>query len=206
LFRFLTAGESHGRMLIAVIDGVPAGLNLLAEHINGELARRQKGHGRGGRMKIEQDQVEIISGVRYGRTLGSPISLAIQNKDWQFWSEKMAVEPIETPPTSAEVWVPRPGHADLAGSLKYGHEDMRNVLERASARETAARVAVGAVAKRILEEIGIEIASHVLSIGKIRASPAKLFVHKMKEKAEASSVRCLDSEAEKKMLAAIDAA
>ena len=207
MFRFLTAGESHGQSLTAIVDGVPAGLDLTAEDINRELARRQKGHGRGGRMKIEQDRAQILSGVRYGKTLGSPIALGIVNRDWQSWSEKMAVEPREEgPPKSAEVWVPRPGHADLAGSIKYGHADMRNVLERASARETAARVAVGAVARRILEEIGTQIVSQVVAIGPVRARPVELSWQEIRERTEKSPVRCADPKAEKGMLAAIDAA
>ena len=206
MLRFLTAGESHGRMLIAVIDGVPAGLELTAEQIDRELARRQKGHGRGGRMEIEQDKVRILSGVRHGRTLGSPIALGIANRDWESWSEEMAVEPRKEPSTSAAVWVPRPGHADLAGSIKYGHQDMRGVLERASARETAARTAAGAVAKRILEEVGVEIASHVLAIGAVRARRTTLPLREIRDRSEKSPVRCVDPDAEKEMLAAIDAA
>lgn len=207
LFRFLTAGESHGQMLVAIIDGVPAGMELRAEHIDCELARRQKGHGRGGRMKIEQDRVRILSGVRHGRTLGSPIALEIPNLDWNSWSEKMAVEPHKTDSQPAsEVRVPRPGHADLAGSIKFGHTDIRNVLERASARETAARVAIGAVAKRILEEIGVSIVSHVTAIGSVEAQIRDPLPHDIRELSEKSPVRCLDKTAEKKMLEEIDTA
>jgi len=207
MMRFLTAGESHGQALIAIVDGVPAGLSLTHEHIDRDLARRQKGYGRGGRMKIEQDRAQIVSGVRHGKTLGSPIAISIANRDWESWSDVMAVEPAKDEPgLSAAVTVPRPGHADLAGSIKYGHTDMRNVLERASARETAARVAVGAVAKRILDEIGAEIASHVVAIGQVRAQPTALDVPAIRERSEASPVCCLDPLAEKVMLAAIDAA
>jgi chorismate synthase len=207
LFRFLTAGESHGPSLTAIVDGVPSNLDVTAEYIDLELARRQAGHGRGGRMKIEQDRAQILSGVRRGKTLGSPITLSIANHDWVHWTEKMAIEPREEdPPTSAGVWVPRPGHADLAGRVKYGHTDMRNVLERASARETAARVAVGAVAKRILEEIGMDIVSHVVSIGDIVAENVELSPVEMRLRSEGSPVRCPDPLAEAKMLAAIDAA
>ena len=155
-FRFLTAGESHGEALTAVIDGVPAGLGLTEEHLNADLARRQRGYGRGGRMKIEQDRAHISSGVRWGVTLGSPITLTIQNRDWENWKQTMAVDepPAGAPPKA--ITRPRPGHADLAGAMKYGHRDIRNVLERSSARETTARVAVAGVAKRLLGEFGID--------------------------------------------------
>ncbi|MBI2842338.1 MAG: chorismate synthase [Armatimonadetes bacterium] len=207
MFRFLTAGESHGQMLMAVIDGVPAGLEISAEQIDRDLARRQKGHGRGGRMKIEHDTARIVSGVRHGRSLGGPIALMIENRDWQAWSKKMAVEPGEveaSDPTA--VFVPRPGHADLAGVIKYGHADMRNVLERASARETAARTAVGAVAKRILEEAGVGIAGHVVAIGSVQARKTSLSPQEIRAKSEESPVRCVDPEAESQMIQAIDAA
>ena len=207
MFRFLTAGESHGPMLTAIVDGVPANLELTAEHIDTELARRQTGYGRGGRMKIEQDRVRILSGVRYGKALGSPVTLSIANRDWEHWTEKMSVEPrVEDPPKNAGVWIPRPGHADLAGMIKYNQPDMRNILERASARETAARVAVGAVAKRILAEIGIDIVSHVVSIGPFTAKPVKMTPSEIREVAEASPLRCLDPNVGKDIMAAIDAA
>ncbi len=167
-FRFLTAGESHGEALTAVIDGVPAGLSLTEDHINADLARRQRGYGRGGRMKIEQDQVHISAGVRFGLTLGSPISLTIQNRDWQNWRSTMAVGAPPPGATAKTVTRPRPGHADLAGAMKYGHHDIRNVLERSSARETTARVAVAGVAKRLLSEFGISILTHVTEIGGVR--------------------------------------
>ncbi len=164
VLRFLTAGESHGKGLIAVLEGIPANLEISSEYINKELSRRQRGYGRGGRMKIEKDEVEILSGVRFGKTLGSPIALLIKNRDWENWKEKMATE--GEPPSSVVPFTkPRPGHADLAGGIKYNQRDLRNILERASARETAARVAVGAVCKKFLEEFGIKIGSFVVSVG-----------------------------------------
>jgi chorismate synthase len=205
-FRFLTAGESHGEALTAVIDGVPAGLHLTADHINEDLARRQRGYGRGGRMKIERDQVHISSGVRFGVTLGSPISLTIQNRDWENWQSTMAVG-APPPGTSAKtVTRPRPGHADLAGAMKYAHHDIRNVLERSSARETTARVAVAGVAKRLLSEFGISILSHVTEIGGIRVEPLELAWEEVRQRAEASEVRCADPAAERAMIEAIDQA
>ncbi len=164
VIRFLTAGESHGKGLAAILEGIPANLPLAEEDINKELRRRQRGYGRGGRMKIEKDTVEILSGVRFGKTLGSPIALFIRNKDWENWKEKMAIEG-EPPESVVPFTRPRPGHADLAGGLKYNQRDLRNILERSSARETAARVAVGAVCKKFLSEFGIKIGSFVVSIG-----------------------------------------
>ena len=164
VIRFLTAGESHGKGLTAILEGIPANLPLAEEDINKELRRRQKGYGRGGRMKIEKDSAEILSGVRFGKTLGSPIALFIRNRDWENWKEKMAIEG-EPPESVVPFTRPRPGHADLAGGLKYNQRDLRNILERSSARETAARVAVGAVCKRFLSEFGIKIGSFVVSIG-----------------------------------------
>ncbi|MGQ9699213.1 MAG: chorismate synthase, partial [Armatimonadota bacterium] len=163
MLRFLTAGESHGPALVAVVDGVPAGVPISPRDINRELERRQQGYGRGGRMKIEHDEAEILSGVRHGRTLGSPIALLIRNRDWENWRQRMSVTPVDPP--SEPVTVPRPGHADLAGYLKYGHTDIRNVIERASARETAARVATGAVAKALLRQLDIAVVGHVVQIG-----------------------------------------
>src|SRR6202158_933829 len=160
MLKFTTAGESHGRALVAIVEGLPAGMPVDIEYINHELKRRQWGYGRGGRMKIEQDHVEILSGVRHGLTLGSPLALMIENKDWANWTEVMAVEPREiAAEKSRRLKRPRPGHADLAGGLKYDTRDLRDVLERASARETAARVACGAVAKQLLANFGIEIRS-----------------------------------------------
>jgi chorismate synthase len=203
MFRFLTAGESHGRALTAVIEGIPAGLSLDETYIARDLKRRQGGYGRGGRMKIEQDRAEVLSGVRHGLTIGSPISLLLWNRDWENWQDVMAIaaadEAIE-PVTRL-----RPGHADLPGALKYGQEDVRPILERASARETAARVAVGAVARRLLEEFGVEIHSHTVAIGGVRAG-TKGSQDVDWEQVEGSPVRCGDSEAERKMMAAIDEA
>jgi len=204
--RFLTAGESHGPALMGILEGLPAGLPLTLDYLNAHLSRRQKGHGRGRRMQIESDEVQITAGVRHGQTLGSPIGLLMPNRDWKNWEETMAAGPIEGP-VKRVVTVPRPGHADLVGGIKYGHEDLRNVLERASARETAMRVALGTVARRLLEEVGIEIASRVVSIGAISdPTPMNLPVSALNEKADASPVRCLGSEAEVQMVAAIDAA
>lgn len=190
-------------MLVAVIDGVPAGLTLSAENIDLDLARRQKGYGRGERMSIEQDRVRILSGVRFGKTLGSPIALSIPNHDRRSF---MDVQPGEQGSKEPDT-IPRPGHADLAGCIKYGHADVRNVLERASARETAARVAVGAVAKKILRELDIFISSHVIAVGKARViQPACLPVQEIRDRSEESPVRCLDKTTEQAMIAAIDEA
>ncbi|WP_240371171.1 chorismate synthase [Anoxybacteroides rupiense] len=205
--RYITAGESHGPQLTAVLEGVPAGLPLLKEHIDEELARRQKGYGRGRRMQIEKDEVKILSGVRHGKTIGSPITLVVENRDWKHWTNIMSIEPLETEEVKRKVTRPRPGHADLNGAIKYGHRDMRNVLERSSARETTARVAAGAVAKRILAELGIQVAGHVLEIGGVRAqSPAYESLEQLQSVTEQSPVRCFDEEAAVKMMEAIDQA
>ena len=201
MFRFLTAGESHGRALVAIVEGVPAGLALDEEYLARDLKRRQGGYGRGGRMKIEQDRAEILSGVRHGLTMGSPISLLIWNRDWENWKDVMIVSP--TSKSVEPVTRLRPGHADLPGVMKYAQDDVRNILERASARETAARVAVGAVARRLLEEFGIAIHSHTVSIGGVSAKgekPDKIDW----EKVESSPVRCADEQIEQAMMAAID--
>src|SRR5688572_2349523 len=161
-FRFTTAGESHGPGLVAIVEGVPAGLALDREVLDRDMARRQLGHGRGGRMKIERDTVEIRAGVRHGRTLGSPIAVLVANRDYQNWEERMNPWPVEA--EVEEVHLPRPGHADLAGTLKFGHRDVRNVLERASARETAARVAAGSLARAFLDSVGVSVHSHVTRI------------------------------------------
>src|SRR5947209_8011261 len=166
--RFTTAGESHGPGLTAVVEGLPAGLELSPEDIDRDLARRQLGHGRGGRMKIESDRAEVRSGIRHGRTLGSPISLWIGNRDYANWEDRMNPWPVEA--EVAEVHLPRPGHADLNGVMKYRFTDVRNVLERASARETAARVAGGGLAKAFLQAVGVEVLSHVVQIGPVRAT------------------------------------
>lgn len=197
-FRFLTAGESHGRGLVAVIEGMVAGLPLSEDYIAKDLRRRQTGYGRSARMKIEQDKAEIISGVRHGLTLGSPISLLIWNRVWEDWRQIMSISPVGK--TIEPITTPRPGHADLAGITKYGVDDIRLILERASARETAARVAVGAVARRFLDEFDVSIHSHTISIGKHRVKQLKSIDWQRVEK---SAVRCADVGAEKLMLADI---
>jgi chorismate synthase len=203
--RFLTSGESHGQALICVIEGIPSNLPLSADFINKDLSRRQQGFGRGGRMKIESDRVQILSGVRLGKTLGSPISLLIENKDWANWYEVMSPELKVESQELKNVTRPRPGHADLSGALKYDHKDIRNVLERSSARETATRVAAGAIAKRLLSEFGIEIISYVCEIGGagIKNSPRttniKTFMSMFK-RAETSPVRCPDKKTEERMI------
>ncbi|GFN23286.1 chorismate synthase [Thermanaeromonas sp. C210] len=199
MLRFLTAGESHGRGLVAVVEGMPAGVPLTAEFINTRLARRQGGYGRGGRMAIERDQVEILAGVRGGVTLGSPIALHLRNRDWENWREIMAVEPGAG--RERQVTRPRPGHADLPGGLKYRQEDLRNILERASARETAARVASGAVAEALLESLGVELACHVIRIGPVEVGRSISFEEA--REATASPVYCADAEAGEAMVAAI---
>lgn len=208
--RYLTAGESHGPQLTAIIEGVPAGLPLTAEDINVDLARRQKGYGRGRRMQIEKDEVKILSGVRHGYTTGAPITLVVENKDWKHWTKIMGIEPIseeEKAEMKRVVTRPRPGHADLNGAIKYGHRDMRNVLERSSARETTIRVAVGAVAKKLLSMFDIQVAGHVLVIGGVEAKNIEYeSIKDLKQRSEQSPVRCIDQEAEKKMMEAIDKA
>lgn len=208
--RYLTAGESHGPQLTAIIEGVPAGLSLTANDINQDLARRQKGYGRGRRMQIEKDEIQILGGVRHGKTLGSPIALVVENRDWKHWTKIMGIEPIsseEEIEVKRQITRPRPGHADLNGAIKYGHRDMRNVLERSSARETTVRVAVGAVAKKILSEMGIQVVGHVLEIGGVRAQNVSYHsLEQLMEITEQSEVRCADTEVEKKMKEAIDIA
>jgi chorismate synthase len=207
MLRILTAGESHGPGLTAIIEGLPAGLALAAEEINLHLQRRQGGYGRGGRMKIEKDQVIIRSGVRHGLTLGSPVTLEINNRDWENWQVKMSVTPVEE--EVEPVTLARPGHADFTGLLKYGHDDIRNVIERSSARETASRVLVGAVCMALLKQFGIEIHSHVLSIGPVggqddtRSAVHQDFTPAYWEAVEASPVRCGDSELGEQMVAFI---
>ena len=205
MFRFTTAGESHGRALVAIVEGLPAGLPIDIDQINRELWRRQQGYGRGARMKIEQDRVEILSGVRHGLALGSPLSLMIENKDWDNWQDIMASEARELPPEkSRRVKRPRPGHADLAGGLKYDARDLRNVLERASARETAARVACGALAKQLLAPFGIEIRSHVIQLGGIPERPLELTFDQIASIPDDSPLNCVDTNAEQKMIELID--
>ena len=204
--RYLTAGESHGPELTTIIEGVPAGLTLSVETINQELARRQGGYGRGGRMKIEKDQVRITSGVRHGKTLGSPITMIVENRDWKNWQKVMSVEPVEEKAEKLRrVAKPRPGHADLVGGMKYHHSDLRNVLERSSARETTMRVAVGALAKQILAAVDIEIASHVAILGGIEATvPEKMSVSEIQSKTAASEVNMVDETVEEAVKELID--
>lgn len=202
-FRWLTAGESHGPGLVAIVDGVPAGLSLSAADIDDGLARRQRGYGRGGRMKIETDRVTLQTGVRGGETLGSPIALLVENKDFASWKGRMGPEPFDAKPEA--VVRPRPGHADLAGGLKYDRRDLRDILERASARETTMRVAVGGVARTLLRAVGVEIFAHVVSIGDVVAKP-EVDIETMRLRSRASDLSCADADAEEKMKEAIHAA
>lgn len=207
--RYLTAGESHGPQLTTIIEGLPAGMPLVAEDINIELKRRQKGYGRGRRMEIEKDMVQITSGVRHGITLGSPVCLVVENNDWKHWTNIMGIEPYEgdEEEIKRKITRPRPGHADLVGGLKYGHRDLRNILERSSARETTVRVAAGAVAKKLLSLLGIEVASHVLEIGGVKATKIQYkSLASLREVTEQSPVRCYDEEAAKQMMQKIDKA
>lgn len=207
MFRFLTSGESHGPGLTAIIEGIPAGLQLTAGDIDVHLKRRQGGYGRGGRMKIEQDRVTFRSGVRHGLTLGSPITLEIENRDWQNWQAKMSATPVEE--QVEPVTLARPGHADFAGVMKYGHDDIRNVIERSSARETAARVAVGALCMAFLRAFGVEIHSHVLAIGPAgsteptRSATGTAFDAAYWQRVEQSPVRCGDTALSEQMVAYI---
>jgi chorismate synthase len=200
--RFVTAGESHGPGLTAIVEGLPAGLELSPEDIDRDLARRQLGHGRGGRMKIEKDRADVVAGVRHGRTLGSPVALRVDNRDYRNWEERMNPWPVEAEPD--EVHTPRPGHADLAGMLKFGHSDARNVLERASARETAARVAAGGLAKELLRVFGVSVHSHVVQIGSVRAPEPEELAPADFAGIDESPVRCLDPDAGEAMVAEID--
>lgn len=208
--RYLTSGESHGPQLTTIIEGLPAGLSLTAEDINVDLARRQKGHGRGRRMVIEKDTVNITGGVRHGKTLGSPVCLVVENNDWKHWTKIMGIEPIsdeEADTIARTISRPRPGHADLNGGLKYGHRDLRNILERSSARETTVRVAAGAVAKQLLSQLGIKVGSHVVKIGGVEAkNVAYDNMEQLQQITEESPVRCLDAEAGQQMMDAIDQA
>ena len=203
--QFLTAGESHGKGLVGIIDGIPAGLEISEEYIDRQLRRRQMGHGRGGRMKIEKDHGEIWSGVRHGKTLASPIGILVQNLDWKNWTDKMSVDPIDK--EIKEVTLPRPGHADLAGIHKYGFTDIRNVLERSSARETTMRVALGSVCRKLLEEVGIHIASRVVQIQDvIDNSKIEYKTSKLNSFVDKSPVRCIDKNIENQMIEVIDKA
>jgi chorismate synthase len=205
MLRFTTAGESHGRALLAIVEGLPAGVPIKIDLIDQELKRRQWGYGRGGRMKIEKDHVEILGGLRHGLTLGSPLALMIENKDWANWTEVMAAEPVEIQPEkSRRLKRPRPGHADLAGGLKYDARDLRNVLERASARETTARVACGALAKQLLSHFGAEIRSHVIQLGGIPHQPLELSWQEVAAIPEDAPLRCADAKAQQAMVELID--
>src|SRR4051794_7638499 len=201
-FRFTTAGESHGPGLVAIVEGMPAGLELVREALDRDMARRQLGHGRGGRMRIETDTVEVRSGVRHGRTLGSPIAVLVANRDYENWEERMSPWPVDA--EVDEVHLPRPGHADLVGSQKYGHSDIRNVLERASARETAARVAAGSIARGFLTALGVSVHSHVLQIASVRAPEREDLGPEDFEGVDDDPVRCLDPEASAAMVAEIN--
>ncbi|MCL4212417.1 MAG: chorismate synthase [Gemmatimonadales bacterium] len=207
---FHTAGESHGPALVALVEGVPAGLPLLAAHVDVDLARRQQGYGRGRRMQIEKDQVEFLGGVRAGETLGSPIAMLVRNRDWKNWEAIMdpAPRPEDDTPEGRKRQVTRvrPGHADLTGLLKYDREDARDILERASARETTARVAAGAVARRLLDELGIRVGSHLVHLGGVDAARPAEMPRDLNAAADASQLRCLDPEAEARMIERIDAA
>jgi len=205
MLRFTTAGESHGRALVAILEGLPAGLPVDQDAVNRELKRRQWGYGRGGRMKIEQDQAQILSGVRHGLTLGSPVALVIENKDWPNWSEVMSnVSPTQPIAKPRELKRPRPGHADLAGGQKYAARDLRNVLERASARETAARVACGAIAKQLLHQFGVAILSHVTQLGGIPERPLELTWGEISSIADDAPLHCGDQVVQERMVKLID--
>ncbi len=199
--RWMTTGESHGPRITAVVDGIVAGLPLLADDVDADLARRQRGYGRGGRMKIERDRVTFTAGVRDGRTLGSPICMTIENRDFASWTDRMAPEPLPKPPEP--LTRPRPGHADLAGGLKFDRDDLRDILERASARETAARTAVGAVARKLLAELDVDVFAHVVSIGGVQANVEGLSHAEIRTRAHASDLSCADADAEKRMREAI---
>tara|TARA_B100001778_G_scaffold113424_1_gene92935 strand:- start:2549 stop:3709 length:1161 start_codon:yes stop_codon:yes gene_type:complete len=203
--KFLTAGESHGKGLLGVLDGMPAGLDISEDYIDAQLSRRQMGHGRGGRMKIEKDHGEIWSGVRHGKTLGSPVGILVENKDWKNWTKKMSIEPVKE--STKRVTLPRPGHADLAGIQKYGANDIRNILERSSARETTMRVALGSVCRKFIEEFGIEVGSRVVQIHDAidnEPIPKDITPNQLNQRADQSPVRCLNKEIETLMIKAID--
>jgi chorismate synthase len=206
MFRFTTAGESHGRALVAIVEGLPAGMPVDIASLNYELHRRQLGYGRGGRMKIEQDQADILSGVRHGLTLGSPVALLIENKDWANWTEVMSAEASELAPDKLrQLKRPRPGHADLAGGQKFEARDLRNILERASARETAARVACGALAKQLLALFGVGIRSHVIQLGGIPEQPLQLSWDRIAAIPDDAPLHCADEQLQQQMIGLIDA-
>ena len=203
--KFLTAGESHGQGLLGILDGVPAGLEISEDYIGVHLARRQMGYGRGGRMKIEKDRAEIWCGVRHGKSLGAPVGLIVRNKDWENWTKKMSVSPVDD--DIRKVTLPRPGHADLAGVQKYGFNDIRNVLERSSARETTMRVALGSVCRKLLEDVGIEVGSRVVEIHDVKDKspiPDGVSPNQLSKIADSSPARCLDKDAEATMIQTID--
>ena len=204
--RFLTAGESHGKALVAIVEGLPAGLPVMAEQVDQELARRMMGYGRGARMKIERDRIEWLSGVRAGETLGTPVAMLIHNRDWANWEEVMAAEGEPGDVRRRRLTRPRPGHADLVGVLKYDRQDARDILERASARETAARVAAGALARRLLEEFGVEIGSHIVSLGGIQVPPVASLPVPLNPAADNSEIRVLDRTIEAEIIRRIDQA
>jgi len=207
MFRFTTAGESHGRALITIVEGLPAGLPVSMELINRELERRQWGYGRGGRMRIERDRAEILSGVRHGQTLGSPVALMIENKDWKNWTDVMSAEAQEgeiAPERARRVKRPRPGHADLAGGLKYGARDLRDILERASARETAARVAAGALARQLLAAFDMKVLSHVVQLGGVPVVPLDLPWERIAAIHDDAPLRCGDEDAQARMVVLVD--
>src|SRR5437763_830407 len=207
MLKFYTAGESHGQALFAYISGLPAQLPIGLKSINNELHRRQLGYGRGGRQKIEKDHAEVFAGVRHGKTIGAPIALRIENRDWANWKKILPVEPAEDDPGSKKLVAPRPGHADLAGSLKFNYHDARYILERASARETAARVAAGAFAKILLKELGTEIASHTVQVGHVKLDRKVTWEEIQSANADMDSpLRCVDGATQDKMKAEVDAA
>jgi chorismate synthase len=205
MLRFTTAGESHGRSLVAIVEGLPAGVPVDQELINNELRRRQLGYGRGGRMKIERDHAEILTGVRHGLTLGSPLTFLIENKDWPNWTDIMSSEPRDIEPEkSRRLKRPRPGHADLPGGQKYDVRDLRNILERASARETTARVACGALAKQLLAVFGVEVRSHVIQLGGIPETPLELSWDQIAAISDEAPLHCADDDAQQRMIELID--
>jgi chorismate synthase len=205
MLRFLTAGESHGPELVAVIEGAPAGFEIDIARINHDLARRQKGYGRGGRMLIEKDEARIVSGIRFGRTMGSPVTFIVENRDYKNWEKRMSADPRDRGEAKV-VTRPRPGHADLAGVLKYNLEDIRDILERASARETTARVAIGAFARQLIAQFGVQVLGYVVSIGSVQASvPPAMSIEELTRVTEDSQVRVADIDAERAIIAEIDA-
>jgi chorismate synthase len=204
--RFITAGETHGPQLTAIIEGLPSNVPMTADPVNEQLARRQKGYGRGKRMQIEKDTVQFAGGVRHGKTTGAPVALVVHNNDWKHWTKIMGAEPLDDEEAKRRVNRPRPGHADLNGGLKYNQRDLRNILERSSARETTMRVAIGAVARELLAQFGIKVAGQVLRIGDVTVDRKDLPIDELIQMTEESPVRVVDKAAEEKMIAAIDAA